>query len=59
MCCAPGLSSDFLSAATAATANLNAQADAATNAVDVEKTSFYAQSVVGASVYCLSQDSIC
>lgn len=41
-----GLSSDFLAAAAAATANLNAQADAATNAVDVEKTSYYAQAVV-------------
>ncbi len=46
--CSPGLTSDFLAAATAATANLNSLADAATSAADVEKTSYYAQAVVRA-----------
>jgi hypothetical protein len=40
------LSSDFLSAATTATANLNSVTDTATDAVGVEKTAYYAQAVV-------------
>ena len=43
---ASGYSSDFLPTAAAAMANLNSQADAATNAADVEKTAYYAQAVV-------------
>lgn len=42
----PGLTEQYLSAAATATANLDALADAATNANDVEKTSYYAQAVV-------------
>ena len=43
---ASGYSSDFLPTAAAAMANLNSQADAASNAADVEKTAYYAQAVV-------------
>ncbi|BDA51604.1 hypothetical protein COCOBI_19-1600 [Coccomyxa sp. Obi] len=42
----PGLTDQYLSAAATAAANLNALADAATNANDVEKTSYYAQAVL-------------
>jgi hypothetical protein len=43
---APGLTDAYIGSAAAAVANLNAQADAAGSATDVEKTAYYAQSVV-------------
>lgn len=43
---AGGLTADFNAAASAAIGNLNAQTEAASNAADVEKTAYYAQSVV-------------
>ena len=43
---APGLTDAYIASAAAAISNLNAQADAAGSATDVEKTAYYAQSVV-------------
>lgn len=48
---APGLDGAYLGAVASAAAALNAQTDAAATPADIEKSAFYAQSVVR----CLSQ----
>ena len=47
---APALDSSYLGAVAAATAALNAQTDAASSAADIEKSAYYAQSVVSHSI---------